>query len=545
MLKKRYVYNLGSGVVFFILMAMFLLSRGDLSFAANGIDRLVLELNALIEEHERQGKDTKNARELDIKSRGAFQSGRFEEAEKLLQKAIDTLKGNEALPSSKSSRGTLNTTTNKVKAEKAVRAEASALEEIKKKFVETPFAVFGPYEYTMDTKTISRSTVNQYLKELGVQWVQEMPFDVDRLPINMNICSRVGREGGFEPPSGELASYEKALMASVNELKTKVKCYEIDTEESGLTPPNGWKGYPKEYVEFLKVSYGAIKAECPECLVILGGLPGVGVNLTKNSDEAEFLADMLKYGASNYFDVFSFKQHHYNDTDYQELGNKLNVYSSVFLQYGINLSDMPIMVETAMHDGEPSYGENSALSWLKLKKQTEKEQAAALVKVYVYGAYTGIDKVFWNQIVERHNFGGDEGNPFNFYGLVNNPANKDKASHKKLAYYTMKKLVEILDGVDWKNIEMIKYRDDCLMFKFDKSGKKVWVAWYDGGDEVDRVEMLGLTATDFKVTYVIPDYSSGKDVKDYDNSFKTLLLKANAGSITVEVKDIPAIIEEQ
>jgi len=415
-------------------------------------------------------------------------------------------------------------------------------------FEDSPFGIFGPYESKGGSSQIVREElINNYLKDLGVKWVQEMYFtkELRTIPAGINIYSRVGREGGSKPPS-TTERYKEELRKVIRKYKHRIKYWEVGTEPSGFPPPMGWQGYEKEYVEHLKATYEIIKEECPDCLVVFGGLPGIGTGFNKNDPAAKFLKKALQAGACKYFDVFEFKQHAYKAEDYKELGNKMRVYGKILAEYGIDIKKIPVFVETAMYDGDPYFPRHSPLRFIDLPPQTESQQAQALIKTYVYALAQGVDKIFWNLIIEWHNFSRNPGSTFNFYGLVNNPDNDGK-SHKKLAYYTYKLMVEKLEGSDWNNIETIQESDNVYVYKFTKkeTGKPVWVVWWDWWEEPDKTsKTIILNIGDVKkvkITEAVPKYETGKEVTNYETAFNTETKGVKNGKLTL--KESPVFIE--
>ena len=406
---------------------------------------------------------------------------------------------------------------------------------------DSPFGIFGLYEWKLDSpKVASVSDINNYLKDIGIKWVQEMYFtkELNEIPEGVYIYSRVGREGGNKPPDTS-EKYKEALREIIKKYKGKIKYWEVSTEPNGFSPPKGWRDYPKEYAIFLKETYKIIKSECSDCRVVFGGLYGVGTGVSENSESAKFLKAVLEAGAAHYFDVFEFKQHAANANDYQELKNKIEVFGKILADYGLDIKKIPVFVETATHDGNPSL---PALE-VKLSSQTEAQQAVGLLKYYVYGLKSGIDKIFWNLIIERHNFAGRSDNPFNFYGLVNNPDN-DGLSHKKLSYYSYKKMVEVLEGSDWNNIQTIQEKNGIYIYKFTKQGKSIWVAWNDSKEQKE-ITISGITLKQIKITESVPKYESGKDVTDYNTAFNTETKTVSGGKITITLKDKPVFVEEK
>ena len=400
----------------------------------------------------------------------------------------------------------------------------------------SPFGIFGPYEFFLDGMPpgITRETVNERLLELGVSWVQEMPFNLQDLPSELYAYSRVGREGGYNGPGGDLNAYAAALSTYIAQNKDRATIFEVDTEPSGFAPPMGWLGFEAEYVELLKVSHETIKGECPECTVVLGGFSGIGPTPV-TGQHIDFLRDILDLGAAAYFDGFSYKQHHFAAHDYVELKTKFEVYEGILAEYGVDLREIPVFVETAAYSGAPYYPPAHPLSFIDLPEQSEEEQAAALVKIFAYAIAAGVDRVYWNLVYERHNFGGLETNPFNYYGLFDNPLN-DGDSAPKVAFFTMQRLIERLDGSDWSTIETLEDNAGVVLLKLSKNGRPIWIAWDDspGMNDVVIPDVDGTVQMTVMVPTVDPPDSA---------SFTVEMLEPEGGQLTVSLGESPVIIE--
>jgi len=408
----------------------------------------------------------------------------------------------------------------------------------------SPFGIFGPYQFMWDSQNVmTHGRINQYLLDLGITWVQEMPPGIGDVPESIHVYSRVGREAGTIPPKVDYPAYIKELRALIRQHHNRVKYWEIDTEPGGLSPPRGWVGFEKEYAEFLKKTHGVIKEECPDCLVVMGGAGGIAGGRREDINAA-FVRSILAYGAGAYFDVFSFKLHHHKAADYVDLKNKMEIFEQLFREYHIDLQKKMIFLETGIYDGDPHYAQGHSLSFIHLPLQTESRQASGLVKTYLFAIAQGVDKIFWNEVLERYNFGGETRNPFNYYGLVNNPLNFDGKSHKKLAYYSYKKMIETLDGSDWKNLVKVEEGQGRCIYRLNRRGRVLWVAWNDGPEKT-TVHIPGLRSSAVRVTYAVPQVSSGHQIQDYQTAFREeiLYVKDNGISLLLE-QDTPVYIRE-
>ena len=81
--------------------------------------------------------------------------------------------------------------------------------------------------------------------------------------------------------------------------------------------------------------------------------------------------------------------------------------------------------------------------------QTKTEQAVSLIKRYVWNLNNGLDKLFWNNLMEWRGFGGTPGSVYNSMGLIGDgsycgePVNEFNYIRKN--YYCYKKLAENID----------------------------------------------------------------------------------------------------
>ena len=524
-----------ASIIFFLpVVCLIILIVSAIPAEESDVSRLVREYNELLTVKKETGADLSAAEKLDHQSREAMAQGNPGLAAMLLEDAIRILKN----PSAGLSKGSVESKSFASSDFKTV--STAAIDDISWR---SPFGIFGPYQFSLDSqKIMNHEKINAYLTDLGVKWVQEMPVGINNVPESIGIYSRVGREGGARPPSIDYDAYKGALRKTIERFKNRVKYWEVDTEPGGFGPPKGWKGHEKEYAFFLKETYGVIKNECPDCMVVLGGSAGIAGGLREDSN-AVFVRRMLDHGAGQNFDVFSFKLHHHKVSDYVDLKNKMEIYGRIFSDRNIALKQKPVFLETAIYDGNPHYPPGHPLSFVHLPSQTEFQQAAGLVKTYVYAIAHGVDRVFWNEILERHNFGGEKRNPFNHYGLVHNPLNEDGKSHKKLAYYTYKKMVEILEGSDWKSTVTVREQGGIFIYRFNRQGKRIIVAWHDGKEE-PNVRISGLNSAKIKVTCAVPDKPSGLEVQDYRTSFKTFTVNVQENAIEMSIRDNPVYVEE-
>jgi hypothetical protein len=118
----------------------------------------------------------------------------------------------------------------------------------------------------------------------------------------------------------------------------------------------------------------------------------------------------------------------------------------------------------------------------------------------------------------------------------------DGKSHKKLAYYTYRIIVEVLEGSDWKNIVTIQEQERIYIYKFTNQGKPIWIAWNDSS--ITRtVTISGVSSNRVRTTEAVPKYESGKDVADYTTAFRTDTLAVTNGAVALTLGQRPVFIE--
>lgn len=340
-------------------------------------------------------------------------------------------------------------------------------------FSASPFVIFNPHEVFLDNPDfVTKDEINSYLKDLGVKWVQAMPReDVGELDIFLKAGFNVYSRAWPLPNTRGLAKmppeYEEYLRNLIRKYGAKIKYWEADTEPEGspiFNPDEGWGKYPEHYIEFLRQTSQIIKQECSDCKVVFGGLGGPGIEFSEDSSQVRFLKLVLDAGGGKYFDAFEFKQTYHKANDYPILKKRMDVYGKILSGYGIDIQKMPVFVETGMYDGQPV-----TLDVPPLPDQSESQSASSMLKTHVFGTAHGIDKILWNSLIERGPEQKRRKEIFYCYSLIHNPQN-DGLSHKKLSYYTYKKMVEILEGSDWDNIRIIQESGGVYIYKLTRRG---------------------------------------------------------------------------
>lgn len=317
-----------------------------------------------------------------------------------------------------------------------------------------------------------------------------------------------------------------------------VDVWEIDNELD-----LAWKDTPENYALLLKKSYIAIKKANPNAKVAIAGIGDQGEN---NEGFRKYYIRIFKEldrikdrPEDRYFDIISFHLYRPYNAKVKE---SIAEIKEQLTKFGYN--NAPIWItETADFSGRPSFIEPREILG-PVSYRSEKEQASLLIKRYVYPLANGVKKIFWGGLTESSGFIKEKVNSvWDNIGLINNPKN-DGESHKKLSYYTYKKMVEVLEGSDWDNIETVQESDGIYIYKFTKQEKPIWVAWNDNQESKKVMLTLDKDAESVKITEAVPKYETGKGITDYDTAFEMETKTIREGQLTIGLTDKPVFIEE-
>ena len=345
------------------------------------------------------------------------------------------------------------------------------------------------------------------------------------------------------PYPTDVTAYKNFVKTIVNRYSDKVKYWMVSQNEFDDMEPaaKNLKAYYDEgfdsTVKYAKAACEAIKEVCSDCRPVLGGSVVPLVSFSKKGDTISTpdgnsraatsdgihakLVPAVKESCKNLVIDYHF-WYNSDKKDYKTQRDIIDKIKKI-------APDLEIWnTESGTVDG--------------MKDITEFEQARDIVRLYVYALSYGQKKLFWTNTLE-YDWTQDDSNAFDFMGLINNPKNKDGLSHKKLSYYTYKKMVEVLEGSDWDNIETIQEKDGGYIYKFLKNGKPIWVAWNDNDTE-KQITISGINSSSVKITEAVPNYSSGKDVTNYLTAFSNKIVSAESGKVIIKIKDVPVFVEE-
>jgi hypothetical protein len=315
-------------------------------------------------------------------------------------------------------------------------------------------------------------------------------------------------------------------------LSVPIKHWQIDNE-----PPHGMT----DYAELLTIAFEAIKEADPGAKVIIGGVPGMpppSFYLRKFDDVYLPILDQLSNSEKRCFDIFDFHWYGNATGDYQGVREVFEHIKEKVSALGLTPPDGYWITEMGTYSGDPAPVESLQYDFAY---QTERQQAADLVKRYVYALSLGIKKIFMAfNIVEGFR---NDGTYFDFTGLVyDGKFNSDLGQGvRKLGYYTYKKMTEFLEGSNWDNIQTVEELDGIHIYKLTNEGQPVWVAWNDNLEETE-VTIPAIAFSHVQVTEAVPKHDSGEDVLDYENAFNRNTKSVQNGQAILKLGSTPVIV---
>lgn len=331
--------------------------------------------------------------------------------------------------------------------------------------------------------------------------------------------------------------YDGDGVDDMPDLSHPVKYWQVDNE-----PPHGMR----DYDELLVISYEAIKRADPEAKVVIGGVPGFPpTHAYMRAFDREFvpiLASLAKK-KGRYFDIFDFHWYGNATGDYLGIKEVYEYIDGTIGRLGLQKPEEYWITEMGTYSGDPTLSA-AALGGIDYPFQSERQQAADIVKRSVYSVSLGVKKIFF-AFGLKEGFRND-GGYFDYTGLIyDGNLNDDKGKGvKKLGYFTYKKMTEVLDGSDWDSLKNVVEDDGIFVYQVTKKGKKVWIAWNDG-KERKTVEIRGIDAKEVSVIEALPRFQEGSEIEEYSTAFVSETRVPREGIITISIDDSPIFIEER
>jgi cysteine-rich repeat protein len=329
----------------------------------------------------------------------------------------------------------------------------------------------------------------------------------------------------------ELQKYIEYIQTTVSRYKDKVDIWQIVNEQ----PPQ-WKDTAENYAELVRITVGEVRNIQPEARFVVAGLP---TSLIHGSGDRYFLEDVLKalepYGRGwfDYIDIHFIGQGHPSEKKHVDMITWHSYFKELLTQYGY--TDAGYFAEINGYGGMGS-------------DVSESEQANYLLREFIVGAALGFAQVHSEGgLIEKHypvNSGSDSIHEGRIYdALIYNPDVNNGISSKKLVYFSLKKLIDKLEGFD--NVQTIKQNDDGIfVYSFENNGKQTYVAWNDNNDSRQETLSFNENMQQAQITKAVPEYDSGGDVADYNNAFTVTVKNVSLnGTFEVVLDETPIFIE--
>ncbi|GEM_PF-1721557 len=344
------------------------------------------------------------------------------------------------------------------------------------------FGIFGAYaanEYGYFktrmgfTDTRYWNWVNGHFQNLGAHWTRSnlqlvwdkiepvldsaynwnpQPFMTDSVIINVYKTGNqihwlgVFHEGSLFPrtppppnplrdPLGDTVRYKRFVQNVVERYSgdgyqdvnpyVKVRYWQIGNE----IPPAATDSMRMNYVKWVKITSRAIhSADSSAKIVLIAQTQGFSL-------EPWLRAVILALGNNNYFKVIDI--HHW--------GNASN-YKMIAVRQTRLLLDSIGMTQSQIWSCE-----NGTWAYQPTNQpyQTQQQQTRSLVQRSVYNIDLGINKLFWNNLVEFLDFGGNQGSIFNSMGLIGdgmrNGEPPQNFNQPRVSYFAYKLLAATID----------------------------------------------------------------------------------------------------
>ena len=350
-------------------------------------------------------------------------------------------------------------------------------------------------------------------------------------------------------------------------LKTPIVYYELESEAQHA---GYWQGTPEEYIKLLQVAYGAAKRAYPSVKLILSGINMGDIfdDIGPTSPNADVTNRVQKFGsllatvkrndlefirksiaAGDYYDIIEF---HWN-RDYMGAYKTVDFIKQELQRHGLekpiwagNATSAPWLSplagdinpkfkargdelsRSAIDSGHTNY--ESVNRWLRA------EQAKLIVKKYLVGMELGLKKVIMETTVD---WPMPERTPYHrnwhIQGMV------DASGKPKPAYYTLKLMVEKLDG--FSSVERLSMGEGFWVYKVMVKDRPIYVLWFESGKISGPGEKpaeadvgLSLDTMSIKITHIVTEVNKTMPVVE------TKELKGK--TLNVRLTDAPVIIEE-
>ena len=310
-----------------------------------------------------------------------------------------------------------------------------------------------------------------------------------------------------------------------------VKYWQIENE-----PNLAWlwrkQGTPEEYAQLLLAAYEAAKEANPGCKVLIGGVgggPGEGPDSSLYGFR-HFYVPVLEALRGRGFDIFDYHWYGNARGDYKRFERVYREVRRALDKYGFEDAEIWV-TEMSTYSGKPRGH----------PYQSEEEQAADLVKRYIFSLWLGVKKVFW-AFGLAEGFKHDDGY-FDHTGLIYDGLGSDDRGRgvRKLAFYAYKVMTQKLEGSDWDNVRRLQTGEGSVLafeFKNPRAPKRrvivVWWDWFEEPEVNVKRLTLDIGAEEALLT---------KALTDEAGNVKSWRRKAPGGRLSLELDISPLFVE--
>lgn len=347
----------------------------------------------------------------------------------------------------------------------------------------------------------------------------------------LKVILTITPKGKVLPTTREdIAEYKQYVRDFVSRYKNDVDSWEVVNELSAHWSDRSSEKW-ENYARLLMMTVKEIKAVQPEAKIVMPG-PATDLFEGGNADEdsVEIILKTLEPG-TRWFDYFD--PHFIGSLDpvlgkndrYLDIIYWTEYYKKVLDKYGY--SNVGWFMEIASAGG----------GIIRNTEYPEKDQAIDLIKKYIVAASLGYLQIHNNGAILPkdpklgHNLDYKEFIPL----MIGD-------NQKKLAYYSTKKLIEVLGNMS--KVEKIEQKDqDIYLFKFTVDDRDVFIAWHDDGEGV--VTLSGINDGIVKITSSVPENAKGGEIINYETAFKNEIKTLNNGQISITINELPVYIQTE
>lgn len=309
-------------------------------------------------------------------------------------------------------------------------------------------------------------------------------------------------------------------------LKYPIEYWLIENEPLS---PKMFNGTGADYAVILHAAYETIKSFSPDTKVICSMIRCTGWIKADKNNACSFMTDFFKQlsllTTTRPYDFID--QHWLGVSPEQTLVDQFIVFKEWL---------------DSIDNESKKYGfPPSPFFCLEVSGSTKSErlQAEDLIKRHIYLLALGVKKVFRSGLKAAPIEMLNERQRNDYFRNVAIITGDNK---KKLAYYSYKLLIEILDGADLKETETIRSDKGVFVYKFINKNKPIWVLWDDTNRDSTVTISLPKNLHTVKIIKAIPEGENNFGQLDSTNSVSTEDKKNTSNSLELTIDSTPRFV---